>query len=62
MVASGALCLIAVGLAFGIAALLGISKQGAKGILAPALVGIIINGLLLPFVVANFITAQIQDR
>src|SRR6267154_4829288 len=40
-----ALLLIVVGLIFGIVALIGISKHGSKGILAPAIVGIIINGL-----------------
>jgi hypothetical protein len=60
LIASSALCLIAVGLMFGIVALFGISKQGPKGILAPAIVGIIINGLMLSFVVANFVTARFR--
>ena len=46
-----ALLLMVVGLIFGIVALFGISKHGTKGILAPAIVGIIINGLLLLFLV-----------
>jgi hypothetical protein len=60
LVASGALCLIAVGLMFGIVALFGISKQGTKGILTPAIVGIILNGLLLSFVVTNFMSARFR--
>lgn len=46
-----ALLLIAVGLIFGIVALFGVSKHGTKGILAPAIVGIIISGLLILFCV-----------
>jgi len=42
-----ALLLIVVGLISGVIALFGISKHGTKGILAPAIVGIILNGLLL---------------
>jgi hypothetical protein len=53
-----ALLLIVVGLVFGIVALFGISKHGTKGILAPAIVGIIINGLLLFIFVTNFMTAR----
>ncbi len=53
-----ALLLIVVGLIFGIIALFGISKHGTKGILAPAIVGIIINGLLLLIFVMNFMTAR----
>jgi hypothetical protein len=53
-----ALLLIFVGLIFGIIALFGISKHGTKGILAPAIVGIIINGLLLLIFVMNFMTAR----
>jgi 4-amino-4-deoxy-L-arabinose transferase-like glycosyltransferase len=58
LVASAALWLVVIGLVFGIVALFGISKHGTKGILAPAIVGIIINGLLLSFVVVNFMTAR----
>ena len=58
LVASGVLCLVVVGLIFGIVALFGISKHGTKGILVPAIVGIIINGLLLSFVVASFVTSR----
>ena len=53
-----ALLLIVVGLIFGIVALFGISKHGTKGILAAAIVGIIINGLLLLIFVMNFMTAR----
>ena len=53
-----ALLLIVVGLIFGIVALFGISKHGTKSILAPAIVGIIINGLLLLIFVMNFMTAR----
>jgi hypothetical protein len=53
-----ALLLIVVGLLFGVIALFGISKHGTKGILAPAIVGIIINGLLLLIFVMNFMTAR----
>jgi hypothetical protein len=53
-----ALLLIVVGLIFGIVALFGISKHGTKGILAPAIVGIILNGLLLFIFITNFMTAR----
>ena len=46
-----ALALIGVGLIFGITALFGVSKHGSKGILLPAIVGIIICGLLILFCV-----------
>jgi uncharacterized membrane protein YsdA (DUF1294 family) len=46
-----ALLLIVVGLIFGIVALFGVSKHGTKGILVPAIVGIIISGLLILFCV-----------
>jgi hypothetical protein len=58
MIAAGALWLVVVGLILGIVALFGISKHGTKGILGPAIVGIIINGLLLSFVVTNVITSR----
>jgi len=53
-----ALFLILVGLISGIVALFGISRQGTKGILAPAIVGIIINALLLFIFVTNFMAAR----
>jgi hypothetical protein len=46
-----ALLLIAVGLVSGIVALFGVSKHGKKGILVPAIVGIVICGLLILFCV-----------
>jgi hypothetical protein len=39
--------LIVVGFILGVIALFGISKHGSKGILAPAIVGIIISGLFV---------------
>lgn len=56
------LLLIVVGLIFGIIALFGISKHGTKGILAPAIVGIIINGLLLFIFVTNFVAARARAQ
>ena len=52
------LLLILAGLSLGIIALFGIRKHGTKGILAPALVGIIINGLLLFIFANNFLAAR----
>jgi hypothetical protein len=57
-----ALMLIVVGLIFGIISLSGISEHGSKGILAPAIVGIIINGLLLFIFVTNFMTARARAQ
>ena len=57
-----ALLLIIVGLAFGIIALFGISRHGSKGILAPAIVGIIINGLFLLIFVTNFTAARAKAK
>lgn len=53
-----ALLLILAGLSLGIIALFGIHKHGKNGILAPALVGIIINGLLLFIFINNFLAAR----
>jgi hypothetical protein len=53
-----ALLLILAGLSLGIIALFGIRKHGTKGILAPALVGLIINGLLLFIFINNFLAAR----
>ena len=61
LVASSALCLLIIGLILAIVALFGISKHGTKGILAPAVVGIILNGLLLSFVVASFVTSRARQ-
>jgi hypothetical protein len=57
-----ALLIIVVGLIFGVIALFGISKHGRKGILAPAIVGIIINGLLLFIFVTNFMAARARAQ
>jgi hypothetical protein len=46
-------CFIVLGLGFGVVALFGIRKYGTKDILAPALVGIFINALLIFFFVLN---------
>jgi hypothetical protein len=53
-----ALLLMLVGLGSGVVALFGIRTHGRSGILAPALVGIIINGLLLSIFVTNFVAAR----
>ena len=53
-----ALLLIIVGLVFGIIALFGIGRHGSKGILIPAIVGIIANGLLLFIFITNFLAAR----
>jgi hypothetical protein len=57
-----ALVLILVGFTSGILALFGIRKHGAKGILAPALAGIMINGLLLFIFFSNFFAAIARAR
>lgn len=53
-----ALVLMLGGFSFGIIALFGISKHGTKGILLPAIVGIIISGFLLFIFVTNFMAAR----
>ena len=53
-----ALVLIVAGIGLGIAALFGIRKHGKKGILAPALVGLILNGLLLFIFITNFLAVR----
>lgn len=57
-----ALALIVAGLCLGIAALFGIRQHGRKGILAPALVGLVLNGLLLFIFITNFIAARAAAR
>ena len=47
--------LIIVGIICVIVAFVGIRKHGVKGILAPSLVGLLINGLLMSFFVFNFL-------
>jgi hypothetical protein len=54
-----ALLFIVAGLAFGVIALFGIPRHGAKGILVSAIAGLVINGLLLFIFVSNFIAARI---
>jgi len=53
-----ALLLIVVGFVFGVIALFGMRTHGSKGILAPAIVGIIINALLLFIFATNFLAAR----
>jgi hypothetical protein len=53
-----ALGLIVVGISCAVVALCGIRKHGTKGILGPALVGIVLNGLLLFIFITNFIAAR----
>jgi hypothetical protein len=56
------LLLMVVGLLSGIIALFGIRKHGIRGILAPALVGIAINGLFAFIFVTNFVAARARAR
>jgi hypothetical protein len=49
---------IVAGLACGVIALFGIPRLGRKGILMPAIAGLIINGLLLFIFVSNFFAAR----
>src|SRR5258708_40366687 len=53
-----ALVLIVAGICLGIAALFGIRQHGKRGILAPALVGLILNRLLLLIFITNFLAAK----
>src|SRR6266540_1637911 len=57
-----ALALMLVGLALGVISLFGIRRHGTKHILAPALVGILINGLLLSIFVTNFLAARARAQ
>jgi hypothetical protein len=57
-----ALALMLVGFALGVIGLFGIRKHGTKHILAPALVGILINGLLLFIFITNFMAARAKAR
>jgi hypothetical protein len=50
--------LMVVGVVLGTIALIGVPKHGARGILAPALIGIVINGLLLFIFGSNFMGAK----
>ena len=56
------LLLITVGFLMGLIALFGIPKHGVKGILAPACVGLLINGLLLFIFFTNFFAARARAR
>ena len=56
------LLLMVVGFVFGVVALFGIRTHGKSGILAPAIVGIIINGLLLFIFVTNFLAASARAQ
>ena len=53
-----ALVLIVTGIIFGIAALLVSRKHTKNGILVPALVGLILNGLLLFLFISNFLAVR----
>ncbi len=53
---------IIVGLALGIVALFGIREHDSKGILAPAIVGLVLNLLLLFIFVTNFFAARAKVR
>ena len=57
-----ALLLIVVGLVSGVVALFGIRTHGRSAILAPASVGIIIDGLLLFIFVTNFMAARARAQ
>jgi len=57
-----ALLLALVGLLLGVAALFGIRRFGRKKILAPALTGIVINGLIVLIWVTNFWAAYERAR
>src|SRR2546427_492399 len=57
-----ALLLLVVGLVLGVIALFGIRKHGTRGILAPALAGILISGLLVFIFVTNFLAARAKAR
>jgi len=50
--------MISAGFIFGIIAIFGVRKHGAKGILAPASIGLLINGLLLFIFFTNFLSAR----
>ena len=50
------------GFSLGAISLLGIRKYGAKGILMPAMVGLILNGLLLFIFITNFLAAMAQAQ
>jgi hypothetical protein len=51
-----------VGFLLGFVALFGIRTHGKKRILAPAIVGIMINGLLLFIFITNFLAARARAQ
>jgi hypothetical protein len=51
-----------VGFVFGIAALFGIRRHGTKGILLPALIGIILNGLIIVMFITMIASAFSRAR
>jgi hypothetical protein len=57
----GALFII-VGLIFAVIALFGVRKHGSKGIVAPAIVGLVLNLLLLIIFATNFIAARAKAQ
>ncbi|MDB6124664.1 MAG: hypothetical protein JWQ71_3657 [Pedosphaera sp.] len=57
-----ALLLMVIGFVLGIVALFGISRHGAKGILTPALTGILLNGLLIFIFATNFMAARAKAQ
>jgi hypothetical protein len=57
-----ALALMLVGFSLGVIGLFGIRKYGTKHVLAPALVGIIINGVLLFIFITNFMAARAKAQ
>lgn len=58
--------LIALGVLLGVLSLFGIRKHGAKGILVPSLVGLLLNGLVVSIAIAGFLdgsnSQQITER
>jgi hypothetical protein len=56
------LTIITLGMGFGVAALFGIRRYGAKGILFPAISGIIINGFLILIFATNFTAARTKAQ
>lgn len=57
-----ALLLMVVGFVSGVIALFGMHTHGKRGILAPAIVGIVINALLLFIFVTNFFAARARAQ
>lgn len=53
-----ALGLMTVGIVLSLIAFIGIPKYGCRGILAQAIAGLLLNGLLLAIFVTNFLAAR----